>query len=122
MFQSCAIACDNSTSFGAKPSALWNSMRSSPGVSEMAAALPGAAFPDAEELLDGLTVEVARVHVAEHVGTFWKPLNPGVLAGHEGSPPLTPCEGAIRYYMILRILLGGLTMNDKGHYHSYDGH
>ena len=35
-----------------------------------------------------------------------------------GTPLITPRQGAIRHYMILRILLGGLTMNDKGPYHS----
>ena len=29
-------------------------------------------------------------------------------------PAITPCQGAIRHYMILRILRGGLTMTNKG--------
>ena len=36
-----------------------------------------------------------------------------------GMHPLTPRTGAIRHYMISRILPVRLSMNDKGPYHSY---
>ena len=104
MFQSCAIACDNYTSFGAKPSALWNSMRSSPGVSEMAAALPGAAFPDAEELFHRRTLQMACVHAAEHVENFRKSMKPNKLSSYPGSPSLTPCQGANQHYKLSRTI------------------
>ncbi len=103
-----------STSFGAKPSALWNSMWSPPGVSEMAAALPGAAVPDAEELFHRRTVQMACVHAAEHVENFWKSLEPCVFGRHPSASDPTQREGANRHYMISRIFLGRLYMNDKG--------
>ena len=35
--------------------------------------MPGAAFPDAEEFLDGLAVQMACVHAAEHIEDFGSP-------------------------------------------------
>ena len=35
-------------------------------------------------------------------------------------PPISPRERAIRHYMISRIFLGQLMMNDKGHFHSHE--
>ena len=57
-------------------------------MSEMATALPGAAFPDAEELLDGLAVAMAGVHTAEQVENFWKLVKRYKLAKHPESPLL----------------------------------
>ena len=54
-------------------------------MSEMATALPGAAFPDAEELLDGLAVEMAGVHTAEQVENFWKSVKRHKLAMYPAS-------------------------------------
>ena len=44
--------------------------------------MPGAALPDAEELLDGLAVQVAGVHAAEHAENFRKSLKPHKLGKH----------------------------------------
>ena len=50
--------------------------------------LPGAAGIDAEEFLDGLAVELAGVHAAEHVENFWKTMKPSKLPSHPEPLPL----------------------------------
>ena len=49
-------------------------------VREMAATLP-----DAEGFLDSLAVQLARLHVAEHVENFWKSLKPRRFGRHRES-------------------------------------
>ena len=63
--------------------------------------LPGAAFPDAEESLDGLAVQVAGVHAAEHLQNFRKPVKPGGLGRHRAGFDSTTGQGAIRHYGIV---------------------
>ena len=43
---------------------------------------------DAEEVLDGLAVQVAGLHAAEHVGNFWKSVKPCEFGRHPESPLL----------------------------------
>ena len=81
--------------------------------------LPGAVFPDAEESLDPLAVQVACVHAAEHVQNFRKPVKPSGLGRHRAGFDSTPGQGAIRQYEIFGERGRGVVMNDKGHYHSY---
>ena len=73
-----------------------------------------AALPDAEELLDGLAVQMACVHAAAHVENFWKSLKPCGFGRHRAGNASTPRQGAIRHYMIVWRLRRDLTMNDKG--------
>ena len=51
--------------------------------------LPGAALSDAEEFLDGLAVEMARVHDAEHFENFRKSMKP-LKFGRYPEIPLLP--------------------------------
>ena len=48
-------------------------------------------------------------------------MKPNKFARHRESLLITPRQRAIRHYMIFRILPVRFYMNDKGHYHSYDG-
>ena len=64
--------------------------------------LSGAALPDAEELLDGLAGEVARVHAAEHLQNFWKSVKSCGFGRYRADSHYTPRQGAIRHYMIFR--------------------
>ncbi len=68
--------------------------------------LPGAAGADAEEFLDPLAVEVARVHVGEDVENFRKPVKPAGFRRHRAASDSTRGEGAIRHYMIFRKVAG----------------
>ena len=76
--------------------------------------MPAAALPDAEELLDSLAVQVARVRAAEHAQNFWKSLKPCGLRRYSRPLHIAARKRAIRHYMISRIFLGRLLMNDKG--------
>jgi hypothetical protein len=53
--------------------------------------LAGAAFPDAEELLDGAAVEMGDPESAEFLQNFLKPMEPGGLGGHAEPPPYSLC-------------------------------
>ena len=53
--------------------------------------------------------------VPQDVRHFWKVHETKQIGQAVGMPPITPRKRAIRHYMISRILLGGLTMNDKRH-------
>ena len=64
------------------------------------ARMPGAAGADAEESLDPLAVEVARVHMGEHIENFWKSVKPRRFGMHRAGSGSTRGKGAIRHYMI----------------------
>ena len=66
--------------------------------------VPGAALPHAEELLDGLTVQVAGVHAVEHVENSWKPVKSCGFGRYRAGSDHTPRKGAIRHYMVFRRL------------------
>ena len=76
--------------------------------------MPGPALSHPEEFLDGLAVQVAGVHAAEHVENFWKSVKPCGIGRHRAVSDFTPRKGANRHYMIFRIFPARRTMNDKG--------
>ena len=76
-------------------------------------------FPDAEEFLDGLAIEVAGVHRAEHLQNSWKSVKPCGFGRHLSASDRAERQEAIRHYVLFRRLRWELMINDKGHYHSY---
>ena len=80
--------------------------------------MPGAGFPDAEEFLDGLTVQ-PTVSMPRRMLRISEVPETTQVGQAQRIPLITQRKGATRNYMILWRLGRGLNMNDKGHYHSY---